>query len=331
MTKAYLGVDAGATKSHALLASEGGQFLGLGASGSGNPESVGQEGFASASETALSQALETAGMNRAQITGAGFGVAGYDWPSQREEMLTTIGLLDLNCPIELVNDSLIALMAGASRGWGVAVVAGTSCNAWGIDPEGRYGRMAGFSHLGEYAGSGEIVAKALQEVTKAWSMRGPRTMLTQAFIDLVGVENEDELIEGISLKACKIGPAAAPLVFEVAKQGDPVAQGLVRWAGAELADLALGIIRQLNLFDEQFEIVLAGSFYRGSPVVQQEMERIVHEVAPGARFVPLMVPPVIGGVLLGMRGAGVPTSSMAQAREKLIDEFATINIPGLAR
>ena len=158
-------------------------------------------------------------------------------------------------------------------------------------------------------------------MTKAWSQRGPETRLTQAFIECAGAKNEDDLIEGISLRKYNIGPSDAPLVFEVAKAGDPVAQGLVEWAGAELGDLALGIIRQLDLFEREFEIVLSGSFYKGSPVVRAEMERVVRTQALAARFIALQAPSAIGGVLFGMRAAGKPIDERMQARKNLIDTF----------
>jgi len=324
MPKYFLGVDAGATKSHALIANEKGQLIGFGQAGSGNPDWVGQDGFAAILEETLSQALSSGGVERHQIAGAGFGVAGYDWPSQKNNVLDSINKLDLLCPIELVNDSLIGLMAGATRNWGVAVVSGTSCNAWGISSDGRYGRMAGYSILGEYAGSYELVERALQQVNKAWSKRSETTRLTQAFIDLTGATSEDDLIEGVSLKKYQIGPSDAPLIFRVAEEGDPVALELIHWAGRELGDLAIGIIRQLNLFDLEFEVVLAGSFYRGSPIIQEEMEKVVHVIAPGAKFVRLSAPPAIGGVLFGMKAAGMSMNEISEARKNLKLAFATI-------
>jgi len=317
MPNYFLGVDAGATKSHALISDEKGQVVGFGKAGSGNPDWVGQDGFAAILEETLSQALSSGGVGRRQIAGAGFGVAGYDWPSQKKDMLDSINKLDLHCPIELVNDSLIGLMAGATRDWGVAVVSGTSCNAWGIGPDGRYGRMSGYSFLGEYAGSYELVEKALQQVNKAWSKRSGPTRLSQAFIELTGAASEADLIEGVSLKRYQIGPSDAPLVFRVAEEGDLIAQELIRWAGRELGGLAIGIIRQLDLFELEFEVVLVGSFYRGSPIIQREMEKVVNAVAPGAKFVSLSAPPVIGGVLFGMKAAGLSADEISEARKNL--------------
>ena len=78
----FLGVDTGATKSHALIADECGRALGFGESGPGNYEAVGWDGMRQALHTITHQALASAGIAREQITGAGFGIAGYDWPGR---------------------------------------------------------------------------------------------------------------------------------------------------------------------------------------------------------------------------------------------------------
>jgi N-acetylglucosamine kinase-like BadF-type ATPase len=219
----YLGFDAGATKSHALIADEAGRVAGFGKAGPGNPEQVGYKGLAQVMQAATGQALDSAGLVRQQIAGVGFGIAGYDWPSQRADMAEAISSLGLAAPWVLVNDTLIALAAGAEEGWGVAVVAGTSCNAWGRDRNRKTGRMAGFSWLGEAAGAGELVLKAVQAVAREWSRRGPPTRLSQVFMERVGASDISDLIEGLTQHRYALAPSDAPLVFQVAASGDPTA------------------------------------------------------------------------------------------------------------
>jgi N-acetylglucosamine kinase-like BadF-type ATPase len=97
----------------------------------------------------------------------------------------------------------------------------------------------------------------------------------------------------------------APLIFEVAEAGDQVAKNVLRWAGLELAGLVNGVIRQLEFQNEAFEVVLVGSMFKGGPLLLDPMRVAVYSVAQDARFVHLDVPPVVGGVLLGMECAGV--------------------------
>ena len=80
MTRYYLGVDVGATKSHALIADENGRAVGFGAAGPGNHEVVGYDGLIAALGACTGRALAMAGIDRREIAGAGFGVGGYDWP-----------------------------------------------------------------------------------------------------------------------------------------------------------------------------------------------------------------------------------------------------------
>ena len=117
----FLGVDVGATKTHALVADEHGKVIGFGKAGSGNHEVVGYPGLQYALHESVEAALQTAGVTHWQVDGAGFGVAGYDWPSELSETLETIQTLHLDCPIEVVNDSVLGLVAGAAPGWGVGL------------------------------------------------------------------------------------------------------------------------------------------------------------------------------------------------------------------
>jgi N-acetylglucosamine kinase-like BadF-type ATPase len=322
MGRHFLGVDVGSTKTHALIADEDGQVVGFGVSGPGNPEGVGYDGLARVLQESADEAVASAEISRDQIVGAGFGIGGYDWPSQRAPVLESISTLGLAAPVEIVNDAILGLLAGAEQGWGVAVVAGTSCNCWGRDESGKEGRMTGFSWLGEASGAGELVMKALQAIARAWTWRAPPTRLAEAFVELTGTKDVRDLLEGLTTEGLRVGASAAPLVFQVAAEGDPVAQELIIWAGCELASMAIGVVRQLSLESLSFEVVLAGSFFNGSPVLAETMRETIHPIAPGASLVRLRVPPVVGAVVLGMEQGGVKPSllrsTLIRSTERLL-------------
>ena len=131
MTGYYLGVDVGGTKTHALIADETGQALGFATGGPGNWEGVGYAGLTRVLLDVTGRALEQAGIQVSQVVGSGMGIGGYDWPSERQDHLDAIRPIGLNCPLEIVNDATLGILAGASEGWGISVVAGTGCNARG--------------------------------------------------------------------------------------------------------------------------------------------------------------------------------------------------------
>ncbi len=313
MTRYFLGVDIGATKCHGLIADENGRAVGFGKSGPGNYEVVGWDGLRDALHTVTHKALNSAGIPLEEIAGGGFGVAGYDWPAEHAPTRQAIDSLGLKAPYEFVNDAVIGLLAGAAAGWGIVVVAGTSNNCAGRDRQGREGRVTGCGPwFGEYGGAAELVTKAVHAVAAAWTKRGPDTRLTEAFIELVGASNVIDLLEGMMMERYRITSAAAPLVFRVAADGDAVAQEVISWAGHELGSLAVGVIHQLGFEGLDFEVVLSGSLYDGSPALTEAMRETIHVVAPGARLVRLTAPPVVGGVLLGMEQVGLKTAALRQ-------------------
>jgi len=297
----FLGVDIGATKSHALVADGTGRVLGFAGAGAGNHEVVGYHGLTAVLNHIVPEALLQAGLRSDQLTGAGFGVAGYDWPVERQPTLDAINTLGLTCLFEAVNDTVIGLIAGASQGWGIGLVAGTSQNCWGWDRHQRTASMTGHDLLAEAGGSKSLVLHAVQQVARAWGRRGPETALTGAFLQHLGLNSVHQLLEGFSMETIELGPDAAPLVFEVARQGDRVAQACIRWAGEELASMVCGVARQLEFEELGFEIVLIGSMFNGGELLLAPLRDAVWQVAPWAQFVRLEAPPVVGGVLLGMQ------------------------------
>jgi N-acetylglucosamine kinase-like BadF-type ATPase len=314
MTAYYLGVDMGGSKSHALIADKCGHARGFSEAGPGNYEVVGWDGLRHTLHAITNQALASAGIGRDQIVGAGFGVGGYDWPAEEAPTRQAIESLALDAPYALVNDSILGLLAGTAEGWGIVVISGTSNNCRGWDRQGREGRVTGCGSVyGEYGGAVELVARAVQAMALAWTQRGQPTRLTGAFVKAAGATGEVDLLEGLYLGRYSLGPAAAPLVFRVAAEGDPVAQETIRWAGRELASLAIGVIRQLELVVSAFDVVLAGSLYDGGPLLIDAMRDRIQSVAPGARLVRLTAPPVVGGVLLAMEQTGLETSAVREA------------------
>jgi N-acetylglucosamine kinase-like BadF-type ATPase len=307
----FLGLDVGSTKTHALVSDEAGRTLGFGESGPGNHEVAGYAGLEEAMQAAAGQALKSAGISKAQVAGAGFGVSGYDWPSEREPTLRAIASLGLPCPVEAVNDAILGLLAGSAEGWGIAVVSGSGCNCRGWDREHhREGQVTGHGlRMGEAAGASELVAKAITAVAHEWSRRGPATGLSPAFMELTGSDSLAELLEGLIDGTKRLDASAAPVVFRVAEKGDPVAARLVQWAGGELGELAKCVIRQLGFENLEFEVVMVGSMFNAGPPLVDPMRQTIQALAPGARLVRLSSHPVTGAVLLGMEAAGYPISA----------------------
>jgi N-acetylglucosamine kinase-like BadF-type ATPase len=320
----FLGADIGGTKTHTVIADENGQIVGFGKSGPGNPQGIGYKKMLDVLKDCTDQALTQSGLSITDIHGAGFGIAGYDWPSDRDPMAATIKQLNLTCPFHMVNDTIPGLVAGTREGWGISIVAGTGCNCRGWDRQHQHeGRVTGYGQwVGENAGSGELILRAMQIVNYAWIKRNPPTALSNAFIEYAGAKNLDDLMEGYTVGKYSIGPEAASVVFQVAESGDEQAIELIRWAGQELGEMVNAVARQLEFEKLDFEVVMVGGMFAGGEMLIEAMREKIHSLAPRAQLVRLSVPPVIGSVLIGMEQGGLALN--AEIRQRLCDSIPAV-------
>ena len=301
----FLGIDVGSSKTHALIVDKMGQCVGFGKAGGGNHQGVGYDGTEKVLQASFAEALKMSGVEKAHIAGAGFGVAGYDFPSDREEHLKAISALGLACPVEVVNDGVNGLLAGATRGVGVNVTAGSSNNARGRNQSGKEGRIVGNgSSFGEQGGAIEIVQRGLQMVNHAWIKRIPPTALTQIYINAVDAKNEMDLMEGLSSERYHLFPFLAMQVLEAARAGDEAAQKVIHWAGEELGWLAVSVARQIEMENDDVDIIQSGSVFDAGAIITEPMREVVLKHCPHAKLIRLDGPPVVGAVILGMEQAG---------------------------
>jgi N-acetylglucosamine kinase-like BadF-type ATPase len=302
--KYFAGFDVGSSKTDALIVDAAGRCVGFGKCGGGNYQAVGWDGLRSALRESLAAALAIAGVDKTHVAGAGFGIAGYDFPSDRQPHLEAIGSLGLSCPVEVVNDGVNGLLAGATRGVGVNVTAGSSNNCRGRNRNGKEGRIVGnSSEFGEHGGAIEIVQRGLHMVNYAWIQRRAPTALTAIYLEAFGARDALALMEGLSNKQYELFPGLATKVIDAARDGDATAQEIVHWAGEELGWLAVAVARQIEMADEEVEIILSGSLFEAGKAITGPMENVVLKHCPRARLIRLSGPPVIGAVILGMEQA----------------------------
>lgn len=321
----FLGIDVGSSKTHALIADEKGRCVGFGKAWGGNHQGVGYDGLSNVLKQSFKQACQMANINANQIAGAGFGVAGYDFPSDRDPHLEAIASLGLSCPVDVVNDGVNGLLAGTTHGIGVNVTAGSGVNCCGRGPNGEIGRIVGNGYtFGEFGGGSEIVWKGLHMVNYAWIKRIQPTALTSIYLDATGAKDELDLMQGLSNDYYNLFPFIAVKIFEAAQVGDPAAREVVRWAGEELGWLAVSVARQIGMENDEIEIVQSGSVFDGGDMITTPMRQVIFQHVPKARITRLDGPPVVGPVLLGMQMAGVDGyvvhQCLIQSAKELVQE-----------
>jgi N-acetylglucosamine kinase-like BadF-type ATPase len=316
-----LGIDGGNSKVDVALARVDGTLLGA----RRGPTISHQQRELAAGMEHLRQlageiAAESGVESQAPLTSHLVGtLAGADYPADIRLLTRAISKLGLAGHVTVVNDTIGALRAGASRPWGVGLVCGQGINASAISPSGR---QVGFPAVGviagDWGGGTSLGFAALGAAVRAQDGRGPRTAFERSVPAFFGLRRPADvtraLYEGRFGEETPACGRLAPLVFEEAAGGDAVARDIVDRLATELATMANALIRRLRMTKLDVEVVLAGGVFRTEePDFYASLEREVHAVAPAATFVRLRWPPVAGAVLLAIeeatgRGAGAEVS-----------------------
>lgn len=304
-----LGVDGGSSKTHALVADERGRVLGIGQTGSGNHQSQGLEPAVQEISRAARLAIDEAGLPATPVELGCFCLAGADLPEDYVLLQKAMESLRLTWSVLVKNDTLAALRGGSARSWGVVVICGSGFNAAGRSPNGSEIILPGLGAIsGDWGGGRALSQEMIRMVMRAWDGRGKPTLLTGMVLGALSAPSQEALLSRLYHR--KIDPQRllnlVPILFDAAEAGDEVARELIVRMGTEVGITAQTLIRRLSLENEDVEVILGGSVFKGKgSLLLDTVKRVVHERAPNARMVKLRHEPVVGAVLLALEAIGV--------------------------
>jgi N-acetylglucosamine kinase-like BadF-type ATPase len=299
-----LAVDGGNTKTLAAVAGADGRTVGAGKGGISDIYNAPEPDVAiDAIEAAAREALTRAGVAPADLGAAVFSLAGADWP---EDFTLLEGALrerlGLSTPPLVVNDALGALRAGSPDWTGVAIVSGTYNAVGARHADGRV------FHLGFWpdGGGGRHLGRAaLRAVYHAQLGMGPATVLTERALALYGAPDAISLLYAFTRRGGlpeEEGDQLAPVVLDVADEGDAVAQEIVAGIGATLGRQGRACAEQLGLAPEGLRVVLTGGVF-GHP--SRRLADATMAQLPGGVAVRHPAPPIAGALLLALDRLGV--------------------------
>ncbi len=305
--KYVIGVDAGATKTEAVIADLDGQPLGAGRSGCGNWEIVGATSAAETIFEAIRIGLDRAKIDLTQVKNAHMGLAGLDWPEDEPRLRGALEHYLGGTPVTLENDAFLGTRACTAHADGIAVSAGSGvCSSY----IGERGEKYSYGYFGELGGGFPIDQLALYAIVRAEDGRGPKTALTSAILKATGHESVAALLHAITREAYSLSHTAIrPPVFQTANEGDAVAIEVVSTFGRELGLLATNLIRKFELKGTSPNVVASGSlFTRTGPLLYSVFEKFVYDADPTARIKLNNRPPVAGAVRAALHTCGVTTN-----------------------
>jgi N-acetylglucosamine kinase-like BadF-type ATPase len=306
-----LGVDAGGTKTVCYLADGNGTILGEGRGSGANLQAHGELQVEKVLHSIIEEAMGDHAITPSAVC---VGIAGVDRAEDDRIVRGIMRRLGFRSRTLVVNDALIALVAGVQDNPGVVIIAGTGSIAYGVNGDGHAARAGGWGYVLGDEGSGFWIGReALMAVVREADGRGPRTRLTPMVLEHFTLEQVGGLVHEVYDQGKNRQSVAAlgPVVERARAEGDIVAGEILRAASEELTRAAASVIERLRMRGDTFHTVLSGGMFRLIPWLVEDVTRRLAEVAPRATVDRLTSEPAMGALHLALKelhgGARVPT------------------------
>jgi N-acetylglucosamine kinase-like BadF-type ATPase len=318
VTAAVLAVDGGNSKTDVALVAADGRLLAFVRGPTTSHQVVGLEAGMARLEGLVGEAVARAGLDAAARPVARVGVhaiAGADYRRDVRRLERSLAATRLTEEVVVVNDTIGALWAGSSTGWGIALICGEGINGAAVAPDGRQVRFDGVGDIsGDWGGGHSVGMAGVAAAVRSADGRGPKTSLERLVPAHFGLRRPSALTRALydGRIAERRTSELSPLVFAEAGKGDAVAREIVDRLADELVVMAAALARRARLTRLPVEVVLAGGVFRATDeMFYQRIRTGIATVAPAARLVHLDVPPVAGPAIHGLARLGTTGSRSA--------------------
>jgi N-acetylglucosamine kinase-like BadF-type ATPase len=315
-----MGVDGGATKTLAAVLDIDRKDIHLGHAGPSNQDAVGATAAVRALLEAADEAIAGAGISPERLAAAVLAIAGTDTQAVADNVR---GVRTADWVV--VNDVVAAWATATGTGPGIAVIAGTGSNVFGVGPHDRPWRAGGWGHLLGDEGSAYWVG--IQSIKAALSDReasGAETALSDAAPAFFGLDSVERLAVHVYSKPLTKGEIAA-LATEtarLAREGDAVAGDIFARGARELSRQVAAVIEQTEL-GGSFPVGLIGGVFKAGAVFLEPFTEAISERAPDARIARVEMAPVGGSLLLAARACGRADQLDPAELSRLLDQALT--------
>ena len=324
---AVLAIDAGNSKTDAILVGPDGTLLDRARGGGFRPQTEGLPAALSTLDSVVAALLPGPDGAGPRVDHVSAYLAGVDLPEEEQVLREAVAGRGWGGTTRVGNDTFALLRAGTSAGWGVAVVCGSGINCAGVAPDGRTLRFPALGRLtGDWGGGHFLGEESLWWAVRAEDGRGPRTSLAAAVAAHFALPSANEVAVAFftgRIAASRLNELA-PLLFVHANHGDEVATSLVARLAEEVASLGLTALRRLDLLGTPTEVVLGGGVLAArDPSLLSQVESRYAQAAPHAVLRVIATPPVLGAALLGLDHLNAPAEAEHRLRTHFATEFAT--------
>ncbi|MDD2430263.1 MAG: BadF/BadG/BcrA/BcrD ATPase family protein [Firmicutes bacterium] len=304
-----LAVDGGQSTTLSVIAKTDGTILGAGLGGPANH--LHEEGAKERCKKSIRDSLLGA-MLEADLKSVSFDhvVLGMTGATDLMKSLIWEVLRDYTTleHFQFEHDSVTAWAGGTGGEPGVVVIGGTGSVALAVDSKGNRARVGGWGYyMGDEGSAYQIALMALSAATKGYEGRGPKTTLSQAFVDHFGVDD----LWGVHAKVYSSEMDRADLaklskiVGDGANKGDQVCLNIMSKAAHELALLVIAAAAKVDFTDVEPIVSTAGGVWKAGLPIWKPFELEVLGSVDNAKVTKPIYPPSIGALVLALKGASV--------------------------
>lgn len=299
-----LGIDAGGTKTHCVIADENENILAEGLAGASQHQLFGIRQTEKNLQLAVSAALKEADLTLQDLSYAVLGMSGADGEDDLALLNPAAEKVLPGVPFRVVHDAWIGMYSALKEPFGVVSICGTGAGHAGRNRQGDELTLRNLDYrLGNYGGGGDLVEKALHYAFRSDEETYEKSALEAAVPPIFGVSTMEDVC-----RLLKQNPLSdkeryqLPItVFQLANSGDSVCRMLIQDLGHEEGLYAAAVIRRLHMENEQVPVVLIGSlFHSDDPLLLDPFMDAVHTAAPAAYPVLPTRKPVTGAVRMAL-------------------------------
>lgn len=316
LTIPLLAIDGGGTKCLVVFMDAMGNTLGQGKAGSCNYQGIGRDAVVLELISGIQEAIVDLGKgagvsvndSEIEIECAVFGLAGLDTAYDRQiimgmvqEVLEHLHIQVKHLVVE--NDGFAALLGATAGQPGILVIAGTGSIVFGINERGETSRAGGWGHRVGDEGSGYWIGKqAVKAILKAHDGRGEATRLGEWIFPHLGMSDAEDLFNWVyssDYSVEKLGELSR-LVSLASSAGDQEAVNILTDAGHELFLGVRAVIKQLQLMEKPFTMILQGGVLQNENLVGDILIRKLKELTPLAQLDTAKKDPIYGVMAMGL-------------------------------
>ncbi|MCA9836170.1 MAG: hypothetical protein KC422_04625 [Trueperaceae bacterium] len=302
-----LALDAGNSKTLALIARLNGEIIAFGRSKCGDISNreIGSAQALGNVLDAIAEALAMAKLQPDDIIASAFSMAGADWPEDFSYLKHAFSKYPWANNSLVINDAMGALRASLKTGFGVAVVCGTYAVTAARAPSGKSWHASFWQETG---GAFKLGQEGLKAIYRAALGIDPETSLIKAIGRHLQKNSVEEILHLMTARDSVVLESdiarLAPIVLSEAAKGDASALTIVQTQARVLADYVGVAARKVGL--EHFELSLNGGVFRHpSDLLVTALSHFVKQTYPDVQISKSDNEPVIGALLYGLEHAQI--------------------------